>query len=191
MRNRTYWVDHVLSETSKFQVVQSALGDDVYTITPFGTVMQQGTFQDAAHFNSIEEGLTANEVALNLLINFARQNKWDLEAFVAEDATVHGELRALISALDQSVDKLHSVETGTKTLTNTSKFPFNNSQQTVALTTTRDTSNYVVVTEIQSFDGNVGEVVVSEQLANGFKLAYTGSAPSVTIKYKVIGGFNA
>lgn len=180
MRNRTYWVDHVLSETSKFQVVQSALGDDVYTITPFGAVMQQGTFQDAAHFNSIEEGLTANEVALNLLINFARQNKWDEEG-----------LRTLIGTLDVSVEKLHSVEVGTKTLTNTSKFPFNNSQQTVALTTKRDTSNYVVVTEIQSFDGNVGEVVVSEQLANGFKLAYTGSAPSVTIKYKVIGGFNA
>ncbi len=191
MRKRTYWVDHVLSETSKFQVVQSSLGDDVYTITPFGTVMQQGTFQDAAHFNSIEEGMTANELALNLLINFARQNKWDAEAFELQHATVHGELDGLITALNQSVERLHSVETGTKTLTNTSRFPFNNSQQTVALATTRDTSNYVVVTEIQSFEGNVGEVIVSEQLANGFKLAYTGSAPSVTIKYKVIGGFNA
>ena len=102
--------------------------------------MQQGTFQDAAHFNSIEEGMTANELALNLLINFARQNKWDAEAFELQHATVHGELDGLIDALNQSVERLHSVETGTKTLTNTSRFPFNNSQQTVALATTRDTS---------------------------------------------------
>ena len=74
MRNRTYWVDHVLSETNKFNVI--SFHDDIYTITPYGTVMQQGTFQDAAHFNSIEEGLTANEEAILLLLNYARQNKW-------------------------------------------------------------------------------------------------------------------
>jgi len=36
--------------------------------------------------------------------------------------------------------------------------------------------------------GNPGEIVVSDKLVNGFKIAHTGSAPSVTIKYTVIGG---
>lgn len=38
-------------------------------------------------------------------------------------------------------------------------------------------------------NGNVGEIVVTDKLTNGFKLAFTGSASSVTVKYTVIGGY--
>ena len=37
--------------------------------------------------------------------------------------------------------------------------------------------------------GNIGEVQVSDRQVNGFKLSYTGSAPSAEITYMVIGGF--
>lgn len=174
MRERTYWVDHVLSETNKFNVI--SVSGDIYTIAPYGTVMQQGTFQDAAHFNSIEEGLTAQEEALLLLMNFARQNKWSAEA--------------RLDAAEGHIDELYEVETGTVTLTNSATFPFNNSQQTVALTKNRDTGNYVVVTEVMNSNGNVGEIVASEQLINGFKIAFTGSASNVTVNYKIIGGWS-
>lgn len=170
MRERTYWADHVLSETNKFMVI--AVQGDIYTITPYGTVMQQGTYQDAAHFNSMEEALVANEEATLILLDFARHNKEQLEA-----AEAH-------------IDELYATETGTVTLTNTAKFPFNNSKSTVALNKNRDTGNYVVVVEVTAAKGNVGEIIVSDQLVNGFKIEYTGSASSATISYKVIGGWS-
>ena len=178
MRSRTYWQDHVLSETNKYTVQQTTLGDDVYNITPYGTVMQQGTFQDADHFNSVEEGLTAEEIAANLALILGRQALW-----MAQDNASD------ITDLSEDMEKLHTVETGTVTLTNSLKYPFNNSQKTVALTTARDNGNYVVVASIQSATGNVGEIEITDQLANGFKIAYTGSASSVTVAYKVIGGY--
>lgn len=75
------------------------------------------------------------------------------------------------------------------TLTNTQSYPFNNSQTTVQLGTTRSTKNYTVLAEIESTTGGaVGNVEYSDKLLNGFKVAYTGSATSVTLKLYVQGG---
>lgn len=167
MYDRTYWQDHVLSESGKYVVVRTDGGDNVFTITPFGEVMQQGTFQDAVHFNKVEEALVAQEMAINLLITHAKQQEWNQD-----------DIRTAVSS-----------ETGTVTLTNSARFPFNNSQKTVALKTARPNAQYVVVAQIAASNGNVGEIEVSDILENGFKLAYTGSAKSVTINYKIIGGY--
>lgn len=172
MYSRTYWVDHALSETNKFTIKQ--VSGDVYTIVPYGTVMQQGVPQDAAHFNNIEEALSAHEIALGLHSNALMQHMDEIKKN---------------AALAEVVDKLHTVETGTVTLTNSAKYPFNNSQKTVALAAQRNTPAYVVITEVKSFVGNVGEIVVSDILANGFKIAFTGSATSVTVEYKILGGY--
>ena len=172
MYSRTYWVDHALSETNKFTIKQ--VSGDVHTIVPYGTVMQQGVPQDAAHFNNIEEALSAHEIALGLHSNALMQHMDEIKKN---------------AALAEVVDKLHTVETGTVTLTNSAKYPFNNSQKTVALAAQRNTPAYVVITEVKSFVGNVGEIVVSDILANGFKLAFTGSATSVTVEYKILGGY--
>ena len=172
MYSRTYWVDHALSETNKFTIKQ--VSGDVHTIVPYGTVMQQGVPQDAAHFNNIEEALSAHEIALGLHSNALMQHMDEIKKN---------------AALAEVVDKLHTVETGTVTLTNSAKFPFNNSQKTVALAAQRNTPAYVVITEVKSFVGNVGEIVVSDILANGFKIAFTGSATSVTVEYKILGGY--
>ena len=172
MYSRTYWVDHALSETNKFTIKQ--VSGDVHTIVPYGTVMQQGVPQDAAHFNNIEETLSAHEIALGLHSNALMQHMDEIKKN---------------AALAEVVDKLHTVETGTVTLTNSAKYPFNNSQKTVALAAQRNTPAYVVITEVKSFVGNVGEIVVSDILANGFKIAFTGSATSVTVEYKILGGY--
>lgn len=174
MYSRTYWVDHALSETNKFTITQ--VSGNVHTIVPYGTVMQQGVPQDANHFNNIEEAISAHEDTLLLLLNYARQNKWSQEEIDA--------------ALDASLSKLFVIDTGSVTLTNTSAFPFNNSQQSVAIAHPRDNANYIVVVDLVSSAGNVGEIEVKDKLTNGFKLSFTGSASSATINYKVIGGWN-
>lgn len=80
------------------------------------------------------------------------------------------------------------VERGQVDLTNTGIYPINNSVQTVALATVQDVTDYIVVAEAVTAAGNVGDIVATDKLANGFKLGYTGSAKSATIKYTVIGG---
>ena len=81
------------------------------------------------------------------------------------------------------------VETGTVTLTNTLKYPFNNSDKTINLTKTRKTTNYLVEARVTGFSGGLpGELSVSDKALNGFKLGFDGSATSVTVKYIVKGG---
>lgn len=177
MYSRTFWLDHALSETNKFKITADS-ESGVYIITPYGTVMQQGVPQDANHFNNIEEGLTAHETAVRILALAVGQN---IDKIAEEDARTE--------VLEKAVDKLHTVETGTVNLTNTAKYPFNNSVKSVALKATRNTPDYIVVAEIETFNGNVGEIVVSDVLANGFKIAFTGSAKSATVSYKILGGY--
>ena len=68
------------------------------------------------------------------------------------------------------------------------KYPFNNSTKTVALKQHMDTTAYTVEVDVLSTTGEVGRVVVSDKQLNGFKVSYTGSATSVTIKFFVKGG---
>jgi len=104
------------------------------------------------------------DITSYLIINSLRQLGWQID----EDALI--------------------CEEGNKTLTNTGKFPFNNSQQTVALTKDQKNIKYAVIAEVSSSNGNAGEAVVSDKQTNGFKLAYTGSAKSAVVHYIVIGG---
>lgn len=81
-------------------------------------------------------------------------------------------------------------ETATVTLKNTQQYPFNNSTQSVALKTERNHMDYTVETEIVDYTGGFpGDIVITEKLLNGFKMAHTGSAKSVTVKVYVKGGF--
>ena len=91
--------------------------------------------------------------------------------------------------MNTQMQKLRVVETGTVTLTNSLEFPFNNSRKTVALVTAQANSDYLVDVEVDEANGNVGEVIVSSRMTNGFAIEHTGSATSVTVNYFVIGGF--
>jgi hypothetical protein len=156
MYDWTTWLDHVTDPSNRYTLVDN--GDGTFTIARAGTVMQQGTPQDQVRFNNIEGGIVDAHLAVNLLLNYARQMSWE-------------------------------IETGTVTLTNSDAAPFNNSVRTISLTKKKESTAYVVITEITANVGNVGEIVVTDKLINGFKIAHTGSAPSVSVKYTVIGGY--
>ena len=93
------------------------------------------------------------------------------------------------TTLKAQMQKLRVVETGSVALTNTLEFPFNNSKRTIALRTAQANTDYLVVTEIVDFTGNVGDIVVTSKMTNGFAIEHTGSASSVEVDYFVIGGF--
>lgn len=94
-----------------------------------------------------------------------------------------------VGELDTQMQKLRVVETGSTTMTNSQEFPFNNSRKTVALVTNQANADYLVDVEVDTANGNVGEVIVSSRMTNGFAIEFTGSATSVTVNYFVIGGF--
>ena len=157
MYEPTAWRNHVTDKPGRYNITKND-DDGTYNITRAGEVMQEGTPQDQAHFNHLEDGVFDAHIAIELLLNALRQQSWE-------------------------------IETGEITLTNTQAFPFNNSVKTVNLQTHRENGEYIVIPVASAPTGNIGDIVVSDRLTNGFKLAYTGSAPSVTVKYTVIGGY--
>lgn len=104
------------------------------------------------------------DVASTLIINRLRQHIWQNEA----DAPV--------------------CEAGSVTLTNTAKFPFNNSKKSVALAKVQADLNYAVIAWTDSEAGNIGDIQVTEKQVNGFKVSYSGSAATAVVNYIVIGG---
>lgn len=74
-------------------------------------------------------------------------------------------------------------------LTNTQTYPFNDSQTTLQINPPRNYTNYRVDVEVLSVNGGaVGDIVISDKLVNGFKIAFTGSATSVSVRCHVLGG---
>jgi hypothetical protein len=132
-------------------------------VTDGSTVIQQGTNMSQDNFNNLEEGaLSANLTALEA-IRIARLLKNTTDGLVGEKKTV--------------------------TLTNSQKYPFNNSIQLVNLATSRNTKDYVVDVEVVSYTGGgVGDIEVTDKLLNGFKVAFTGGASQVVVNCYVQGG---
>lgn len=75
-------------------------------------------------------------------------------------------------------------------LTNTQAYPFNNSVKTIALTgeMVRLNKDYTVIVEASPTGGHLGDVLISDKMLNGFKVAYTGSASSAHVKCYIQGG---
>ena len=124
--------------------------------------IQEGTPQDEQHFNNMECGINGSNL---------------LGEFLAEVVKKHG---AQLGNVDGEVIEV--------TLTNTQGAFFNNSTKTVALPVNRDTLDYVVDAEILGDVNNVGDIVVFDKQVNGFKVKYTGSATTVSLKLYVHGG---
>lgn len=127
-----------------------------------GNIMQEGTLHDEVNMNRMEEGIYQANILATMLLQQDMQQKRTL-------ADLEGEI-------------------GQVTLSNAEAFPFNNSITTVSMDKQRDTLNYRVTTEVLSADGEVGDIIVSDKQLNGFKIEYTGSATSATIKYYIQGG---
>ena len=165
--NPINWKDRIVERPRTYTEVINQDGSRTDTPAP-GEIQEVGTQISATNLNQMDHGIQDAKVGAELILNALRQIGWRTDAL--EKATVQ--------------------ETGTKTLTNTKNFPFNDSKATVALTNVRENLNYVVVIIEATGAGNIGEVEVSDRLTNGFKLAFTGSSKSVTVKYAVIGGYN-
>lgn len=100
MRNWTMWQDHVTEYEDRYRETKNDDGSVTHTPVP-GSVIQQGTPQNAANFNKMEDGIiNATEMAALAMtaIIHARQTEEDLAGEVI------------------NVD-----------LTNTQDYPFNNS----------------------------------------------------------------
>ena len=163
MYEQTLWQDHVTEFEDRY--TESRNDDGTITHTPVeGEIIQQGTPQNATNFNLMENGIS---------------NATEVAALMALSAVHH----------QQAIADLQG-ETKTVTLKNTQSYPFNNSQQSVALATERNHMDYTVDAEIVDYTGGFpGDIVISDKLLNGFKMAHTGSAKSVTVKIYVKGGF--
>lgn len=160
--NILVWKDHAAAPANTYTVTEN--DDGTITLTPAGEIIQQGTNMSAVNFNNMETGIFAANMAAAEALQLLRlvKDKTDsLEGIILED-----------------------------TLTNTQKYPFNDSVKTLALgnENVRNNKDYTVIVETEAADGFVGDIVVTDKMLNGFKLAYTGSASSVNVKCYVQGG---
>lgn len=138
-----------------------------------GEVLVEGTPVNEVNLNNNEIGTHAAHTAFSIFLQYFMQfDRW---------------IRQKIS--DYAAEFLNEIQT--VTLTNTQKFPFNDSQKTIALNTVRKTLNYDVSWEVVSANGNVGDITVFDKQLNGFKISFDGSATSVTLKLRIKGGMLA
>ncbi|MEG1562544.1 MAG: hypothetical protein RR365_02265 [Bacteroides sp.] len=158
---RNNWIDEAVQYPDRF-AMQTLASGMVNLIPSPGTVDTVGTPQSAVNFNRLECGILDAQTALSLLA-------LNLQLFK---------------------DTIGTMEIGIVTLTNTLKMPFNNSCKTVSLAKPRLSLGYGVeiIGAVASDAKPIGDIIASARQLNGFALAYSGSAASVTIKYKITGG---
>lgn len=136
---------------------------------------------------SLESSRTTDEGRLSTLESTVSNHGTRLTNAEGKVTTLEGKM-ATTEANITKLTKRTNMVSGTVTLQNTEAFPFNNSQVTVPISVERDNQNYLVDYEVTEATGNVGDIIVSAKLVNGFKIEHTGSATSVTVKYQVLGG---
>lgn len=169
MYNQTEWKDHVTQYPNRRQLTENPDGT-VDVAKAQGEVIQQGTPQSATSFNNQENGTQDSHTAIQVFLQYFLQfDRW---------------VRQKVA--DFAAEFLNEIQT--VTLTNSLKFPFNNSLYTASMVTPRKTLNYDVSWEVTSANGNVGDVTISDKQLNGFKIAYDGSATSVTLNIRIKGG---
>lgn len=169
MHNQTGWLDHVTQFPNRRRITNNPDGS-VEIAKEQGTIVQQGTPQSATNFNNIENGIQAAQVALQVLLHYFLQfDRWVRQQIANYAAEFLSEVR-------------------TVTLSNSLRFPFNNSIITVNLLTVRRTLNYDVTWEVTATNGNVGDIRVTDKQLNGFKIEFTGSATGVTLTARIKGG---
>lgn len=125
-----------------------------------GQIIQQGTLLDQQHFNNMEVGIS--DLSLGQAIMAFKDIQGDYK----------------------NMEELHTLtleETGLK-------WPFNNKENTVALSQLRENTNYSVeVAVLEYTGGRLGTIRVLDRARNGFKLLHDGSA-TVRVAVRVKGG---
>lgn len=165
------WLDHAITPDKTYTLVDN--GDGTVTLTPYGTVIQQGTNLSAANFNRMEEGILDAGLAASILgFGKLQHDRQTDEHTALMDSEVLG-------------------ETKTVTLTNSASYPFNSTVDnpvSVALSTTRKNLYYSVEASVASHTGEVGDIHITDKALNGFKVSFDGSGKSVTLTLRIKGG---
>lgn len=154
---RTMWQDHVTEYSDRY--TETTNPDGSITHVPVeGTIIQQGTPQNAANFNNMEVGVFES-IGLNGLLA--------MRARLQQDAQIEAEVVAIDTTLTGTT--LQTVEIPTAKIRNRT-----------AYNVTAEISS--------AAGGTVGDIIINTKQANGFKAQYTGTATSVTLRLKVQGG---
>ena len=126
-----------------------------------GQVIQQGTLLDQDHFNNVEVGISDSYLAQQ--ISRFKQ--------IQEDYDTLSEVKSVSLAM------------------NALPWPFNNKENTVALSQLREHTDYSVEVEVVSYGGGrLGNIQVKDRALNGFKLLHDGSATTVNVIVRITGG---
>lgn len=177
MYGKTEWIDHAVTPERTFTMKDNQ--DGTITLTPYGTVVQQGTNMNAANFNNIEHGVEDAHIAQAILaFGNLQENRVQNERITSSESNFANEVTG---------------ETKTVTLRNTAAFPFNSTMDipvTVDLSKTRKTKFYTVDYEITDHTGEVGDIYITDKALNGFKVAFDGCGSSVTVTLRIKGGMN-
>ena len=126
-----------------------------------GQVIQQGTLLDQDHLNNLEVGISDSYLAQQ--ISRFKQ--------IQEDYDTLSEVKSVSLAM------------------NALPWPFNNKENTVALSQLREHTDYSVEVEVVSYSGGrLGNIQVKDRALNGFKLLHDGSATTVNVIVRITGG---
>lgn len=126
-----------------------------------GQVIQQGTLLDQDHFNNVEVGISDSYLAQQ--ISRFKQ--------IQEDYDTLSEVKSVSLAM------------------NALPWPFNNKENTVALSQLREHTDYSVEVAVVSYSGGrLGNIQVKDRALNGFKLLHDGSATTVNVIVRITGG---
>lgn len=132
-----------------------------HVVDQHGQVIQQGTLLDQDHFNNVEVGISDSYLAQQ--ISRFKQ--------IQEDYDTLSEVKSVSLAM------------------NALPWPFNNKENTVALSQLREHTDYSVEVEVVSYSGGrLGNIQVKDRALNGFKLLHDGSATTVNVIVRITGG---
>lgn len=178
-----YWLKMTdqFFEDKAIKKLRKIAGGDTYTIIYLKmllTAIKQG---NKMYFEGIEDDFM-EELALEL------DEDTDNVKVILEGHEISAEAVRMLKSVMRKVEGLDG-EKVTVTLTNSQVYPFNNSVKTIQLKTPRNYKTYLITAEVTSVSGGaVGDIEFTDKLLNGFKVAYTGSAKSVTMDLYVRGG---
>ncbi len=158
----THWLDHTVEYPNRWEFEQ--VGENlVQAKRAEGRTIQQGTPQRASYFNHVEMGILEATLMAQLLESRTLQMLRDIEGLTGEAGEV--------------------------VIGGKGKYPFNEGVITVPLKVQRASLDYRVELEVSEVEDGMAETVRAyDKQKNGFKIAFSGSAKSVKIKYWVTGG---
>lgn len=194
MFNFLLWKDHAVTPSNVYNLTKN--DDGTYTMTRAGKVVQQGTNMSAANFNRMEVGLHDTNIAVKIAQTIIQWHGRRLDRMENRGDNHEADISAIKTLNTQQDTRLTALEKETAaevkqvTLTaGTDAWPFCVKDTAVALSTTRKNTNYDVDVYVKSYTGGtLGDIIVKDKLANGFKLRHDGSAKSVVVIIKVTGG---